>query len=182
MSDKPFITLGVTGGIAAYKAAEICSGLVKKGCEVQVVMTENATRFVTPLTFQTLSRRPVVTGLWESFDWRPEHVAAAEATELFVVAPCTANFLGKYAHGIADDALSTFAISMRCPALLAPAMNPAMWTHPAVADNVRILRERGVHFVGPDSGRVACGADGVGRMASPEAVLEKIGELTGRIG
>lgn len=176
---KPFITLGITGGIAAYKAAELCSTLVRHDFEVQVVMTENATRFVTPLTFRTLSRRQVVTGLWDAHDWKPEHVAAAEVSDLFVVAPCSANFLGKYAHGIADDALTTFAISMRCPALLAPAMNPAMWAHPAVTENVRILRERGVHFVGPGSGRVACGADGVGRMAEPEAILEKILGLCG---
>lgn len=180
MSGKPFITLGITGGIAAYKAAELCSALVKRDFEVQVVMTENAARFVTPLTFRTLSRRPVVTGLWDACDWKPEHVAAAEITDLFVVAPCSANFLGKYAHGIADDALTTFAISMRCPALLAPAMNPAMWAHPAVAENVRILRERGVHFSGPESGRVACGADGTGRMAEPETIFGKICELVGR--
>ena len=173
----PFITLGVTGGIAAYKAAEVCSALVKRDFDVQVVMTENATRFVTPLTFQTLSRRPVVTSLWDAYDWKPEHVAVAEVTDLFVVAPCSANFLGKYAHGIADDALTTFAISMRCPALLAPAMNPAMWAHPAGAENVRNLRERGVNFVGPESGRVACGEDGTGRMSEPEVIASRVAAI-----
>ena len=174
---KPFVTLGITGGIAAYKAAELCSALVKRDFDVQVVMTENATRFITPLTFQTLTRRPVVTSLWNAYDWKPEHVAVAEVTDLFVVAPCSANFLGKYAHGIADDALTTFAISMRCPVLLAPAMNPAMWAHPAVAENVRILRERGVNFVGPESGRVACGEDGTGRMSEPEVIASRVAAI-----
>ena len=173
----PFITLGITGGIAAYKAAGLCSALLKRDFDVQIVMTENATRFITPLTFRTLSRRPVVTSLWDASDWKPEHVAAAEVTDLFVVAPCSANFLGKYAHGIADDALTTFAISMRCPVLLAPAMNPAMWAHPAVAENVRILRERGVNFVGPESGRVACGEDGTGRMAEPEVIASRVAAI-----
>lgn len=180
MSEAPVITLGVTGGIAAYKAADLCSKLTQKGFQLQVVMTANATKFVTPLTFQTLSRRPVITQLWEHADWKPEHVAVAQETKLFAVAPCTANFLAKYAHGIADDALSTFAISMHCPALLAPAMNPAMWSHPAVQDNVRTLQSRGVHFVGPAQGRVACGADGVGRMASVEEIFLAICELVNR--
>ena len=180
MSEAPVITLGVTGGIAAYKAADLCSKLTQKGFQVQVVMTANATKFVTPLTFQTLSRRPVITQLWEHADWKPEHVAVAQETKLFAVAPCTANFLAKYAHGIADDALRTLAISMHCPALLAPAMNPAMWSHPAVQDNVRILQSRGVHFVGPAQGRVACGADGIGRMASVEEIFLAICELANR--
>ena len=177
MSEPVVITLGVTGGIAAYKAADLCSKLTQKGFQVQVVMTANATKFVAPLTFQTLSRRPVITQLWEHADWKPEHVAVAQETKLFTVVPCTANFLAKYAHGIADDALSTFAISMHCPALLAPAMNPAMWSHPAVQDNVQILKKRGVHFAGPARGRVACGADGEGRMAPVEEIFAAICSL-----
>lgn len=173
------ITLGVTGGIAAYKAADLCSKLVQAGFSVQTVMTANAAEFVTPLTFQTLSRQRVITSLWKEFDWKPEHVAAAEKTDLFTVVPCTANFLGKYAHGIADDALSTFAVAMRCPVLLAPAMNPGMWSSPAVQDNVRILKARGVHFAGPESGHVACGKEGAGRLASVETILEVIRNLTG---
>lgn len=180
MSELPVITLGVTGGIAAYKAADLCSKLTQNGFQVQVVMTANATKFVTPLTFQTLSRRPVITQLWEHADWKPEHVAVAQETNLFAVAPCTANFLAKYAHGIADDALSTFAISMHCPVLLAPAMNPAMWSHPAVQDNVQILQKRGVHFAGPARGRVACGADGVGRMAPVEEIFAAICSLVNK--
>ncbi len=180
MTEIFHITLGITGGIAACKSAELCSMLVKNGFSVQVVMTENAARFVTPLTFQTLSRNPVITSLWDAADWKPEHVALAEKTQLFAVAPCTANFLGKFANGIADDALSTFAVTMRCPVLLAPAMNPAMWANPAVQDNVRKLRARDIHFTGPESGHVACGADGIGRMSEPERIYEAVLQLAGR--
>ena len=177
MSEKALIALGVTGGIAAYKAAELCSLLKKNGYEVQVLMTENAARFVTPLTFRTLSRRPVVLSLWEVEDWRPEHVALADETDLFVVAPATANFLAKYAHGIADDALSTFAATFDGPVLIAPAMNPKMWAHPVCRANVALLRERGVTFCGPDSGRVACGDAGTGRLAAPQAIFEAVESL-----
>ena len=172
MREQPLIALGVTGGIAAYKAAELCSLFVKNGYGVQVLMTENAARFVTPLTFRTLSRRPVAVSLWEAEDWRPEHVALADEAGLFVVAPATANFLAKYAHGIADDALTTFAVTFAGPVLVAPAMNPKMWAHPACRANVALLRERGVAFCGPDKGRVACGDDGIGRLVAPEAVFE----------
>ena len=168
------LILGVTGGIAAYKSADLCSRLTKAGVEVQVVMTENACRFVTPLTFRTLSRRPVVTSLWETPTWQPEHVALADWAQGFVVAPCTANFIGKFARGIADDALSTLAISVECPVMLAPAMNPKMWRQQAVQDNAALLRERGVIFCGPAAGHVACGADGVGRMAEVDELYTMI--------
>lgn len=180
MKEKSLIALGVTGGIAAYKAAELCSMFVKNGYEVQVLMTENATRFVTPLTFRTLSRRPVAVSLWEVEDWRPEHVALADEAQLFVVAPATANFLAKYAHGIADDALTTFAVTFAGPALIAPAMNPKMWAHPACRANVALLLERGVEFCGPDSGRVACGDAGTGRLAAPETIFEAAKSLLKR--
>jgi phosphopantothenoylcysteine decarboxylase/phosphopantothenate--cysteine ligase len=163
--------LGVTGGIAAYKAAQLCSLMMKNNWRVQVIMTENAQRFVTPLTFQTLSRRPVITSLWETPDWKPEHVALAVEAQLFVVAPATANFLGKFANGIADDALSTFAITYSGKTVIAPAMNPAMWRNAACQANAACLRERGVIFAGPVAGHVACGADGVGRMMEPEEIL-----------
>ena len=154
MAQERLIVLGVTGGIAAYKAAELCSALVQQGEAVQVIMTDNAQRFVTPLLFRTLSQRPVLTSLWETpGEWRPEHVAFAAAAKLFVVAPATANFLAKYAHGIADDALSTFAATWQGPSILAPAMNPAMWSHPACVDNAAVLKERGVEFVGPVEGQ-----------------------------
>ena len=174
--EKTVIALGVTGGIAAYKAADLCSRLARK-YDVRVLMTENATRFVTPLTFKTLSRNPVVTSLWEEPEWRPEHVALADEADLFAVVPATANFLAKYAHGIADDALTTFAATFDGPVLLAPAMNPKMWAQPACADNVALLQSRGVSFCGPVSGHVACGADGVGRMAEPEQILAAIETL-----
>ena len=178
MRNPKLIALGVTGGIAAYKAAELCSMFRRNGCEVQVLMTENATRFVGPLTFRTLSQRPVVTSLWEVPDWRPEHVALADEAALFVVAPATANFLAKYANGIADDALTTFAATFDGPVLLAPAMNPKMWMHPACRAHVAALTGRGIHFAGPEAGRVACGEGGVGRMAEPAAIFEAAGRLT----
>lgn len=171
------VVLGITGGIAAYKSAMLCSALVKNGIETQVVMTENATRFVTPLTFQTLSRRPVITSLWDVPEWRPEHVALAEQARLLVIAPCTANMIGKLANGIADDALSTLGLSIRCPLLLAPAMNPEMWRNAAVQCNIELLASRQVHFVGPAAGHVACGPDGKGRMSEPEEILEEIKRL-----
>ncbi len=168
------IALGVTGGIAAYKAADLCSMLVKAGFEVQVLMTENAQHFVGELTFRTLSRRPVITSLWDTPEHRPEHVALADEAALFVVAPATANFLAKYANGIADDALTTFAATFRGPVILAPAMNPKMWAAHACQANVAKLAERGVDFAGPEAGRVACGAEGVGRMAEPGAIFEAV--------
>ena len=174
---KQLIALGVTGGIAAFKSAALCSELVKSGFEVQVLMTENATRFVTPLTFRTLSRNAVVTSLWDLPQWQPEHVSLAQSAALFVTAPATADFIAKYACGIADDALTTFAATYDGPVLLAPAMNPKMWGQPACADNVALLKSRGVSFCGPVSGHVACGADGVGRMAEPEQILAAIETL-----
>ncbi len=167
------IALGVTGGIAAYKAADLCGKLAKK-YDVRVLMTENATRFVTPLTFRTLSRHEVVTSLWDEPEWRPGHVALADEAEFFAVVPATANFIAKYAHGIADDALTTFAATFAGPVLLAPAMNPKMWSHPACVDNVAVLKRRGVDFCGPVAGHVACGADGVGRMAEPAEIFAAI--------
>ena len=175
MAEK-VIALGVTGGIAAYKAAELCSILAKK-YDVRVLMTENATRFVSELTFRTLSRHAVVTSLWDEPDWRPEHVALADEVALLAVVPATANFIAKTAHGIADDALSTFAATFAGPVLLAPAMNPKMWQHPACVDNVELLEKRGVRFCGPVAGHVACGADGVGHMAEVSEILAAIEAL-----
>ncbi len=173
-ANKPVVVLGVTGSIAAYKAAEICSALVKSDVDVFVVMTEAATKLVGERTFLTLSRNPVVTDLWEISDWRPGHVALAERSSLLLVAPCTANFIAKHAHGIADDALTAHALAYGGKTLLAPAMNPGMWAHPATRANVDILRERGAEFVGPDEGGVACGADGVGRMAAPDEIVDRV--------
>ena len=168
---KTLIALGVTGGIAAYKAADLCSKLAKK-FEVQVLMTENSCRVVAPLTVRTLSRRPVITSLWEAPEWRPQHVELADEADFFVCAPATANFLAKYAHGIADDALTTFAATYHGISIVAPAMNPKMWSQSACMENVNTLKLRGVQFAGPASGHVACGADGTGRMLESSEIFD----------
>ncbi|MCQ2377723.1 MAG: phosphopantothenoylcysteine decarboxylase [Victivallaceae bacterium] len=176
--ERPVIALGVTGGIAACKSAELCGKLVQTGFPVRVLMTENATRFVTPLTFRTLSRNDVILSLWEgNGDWRPAHIALADEAEIFVVAPASADFIAKYACGIADDALTTFAAAFDGKTLLVPAMNPKMWAHAACRENVEKLAARGVAFCGPVRGRVACGAVGVGRMAEVDAILAAIGKM-----
>ncbi|MBR7131381.1 MAG: phosphopantothenoylcysteine decarboxylase [Lentisphaeria bacterium] len=172
-SDK-LIVLGVTGSIAAFKAADLCSKLAKE-FEVQVMMTENACRFVTPVTFRTLSRRPVITTLWaDESEWRPRHVELADEAALFAVVPATANFLAKAAHGIADDSLSTFSATFAGKHIYAPAMNPKMWAHPACQENVTILKQRGVVFAGPACGDVACGAAGSGRMLEVPELIDII--------
>lgn len=174
------VLVGVTGGIAAYKTATLVSRLVQAGAAVTVVMTEAAGRFVGPLTFQTLSGRPVYSDLWappESV--RADHVGLAEVAELVVVAPATANLLGKFAHGIADDLLSTLLLAVDTPVIVAPAMNERMWRHPAVQANCQMLRSRGVRFVGPAQGHLACGAVGEGRMAEPEEILASVARLLG---
>ena len=177
MKEPIHITLGVTGGIAAYKAADLTSKLTSAGLVVHVVMTENATKLVTPRTFQTLSRQAVTTTLWDVEDWKPEHVELGVLSKLLVIAPCTANMIAKLAHGIADDALSTCALAHTGEILIAPAMNPAMWRNPAVQSNVETLRQRNVHIIGPAAGHVACGADGTGRMSEAAEIMDKIFEI-----
>ena len=172
------IVLGVTGGIAAYKSAEIVSRLRRLGAGVSVIMTKNATEFISPLTFRTLSANEVAVDTFRAPEyWNVEHVALAKKADVFVIAPATANILAKMAHGIADDMLSTTVLATKAPVLAAPAMNTGMWTADATRENVRILRERGVRFVGPDSGRLACGDSGAGRMSEPEEIVEAIGEI-----
>lgn len=174
MNGKKLIVLGVTGSIAAFKAADLCSKLARE-FDVQVMMTENACRFVSPLTFRTLSRRPVIASLWaDDSEWRPRHVELADETDLLAVVPATANFLAKAAHGIADDALTTFAATFGGKQLYAPAMNPRMWNHPACIANVELLRRRGAIFAGPTTGEVACGAAGTGRMLEVPQLLDLI--------
>ena len=174
------ILVGVTGGIAAYKTAALVSALVQAGAGASVIMTEHATRFVGPLTFQTLTGRPVHTDLFESPDvYKAEHIALAERAELVVVAPATANCLAKLAHGVADDLLSTVLLAVEAPLLAAPAMNARMWAHPAVKANVELLRSRGVRFIGPEEGRLACGTVGPGRMAEPQEILRQIVDILG---
>ena len=169
------IVLGVTGGIAAYKSAEIVSRLRHLGANVHVIMTKNATEFVSPLTFQTLSANQVVTDTFAAPEyWNVEHVALAKLAEVFVIAPATANSLAKMANGIADDMLSTTVLATKAPILTAPAMNTGMWTAEATEQNVKTLKERGVLMIGPESGILACGDEGAGRMSEPEAIVEEI--------
>ena len=172
------IVLGVTGGIAAYKSAEIVSRLRHLGARVHVIMTRNATEFVSPLTFQTLSANPVVTDIFAAPEyWNVEHVALARLAEVFVIAPATANILAKMACGIADDMLSTTVLATKAPILAAPAMNTGMWTAAATQANISMLRERGVQFIGPDSGILACGDEGAGRMSEPEDIVAEIDRI-----
>ncbi len=167
------VVLGVTGGIAAYKAVEVVSRLKKLGANVDVVMTKNATEFVAPLTFETLSGRPVVTDTFQRPErWEVEHVALAKKADLMLVAPATANLMAKLAAGIADDMLTTTLLATRAPILLAPAMNTGMWEASATQQNLQTLLARGVHTVGPESGLLACGDTGDGRMSEPEAIVE----------
>jgi phosphopantothenoylcysteine synthetase/decarboxylase len=164
---NPKIVCGVTGSIAAHRAADLTSLLVKQGCDVHVVMTADAQRFITPLPFKTLSRNPVVTGLYDEEEgWKPAHIRLADEADLLVVAPATANLIAKLAHGIADDALSCIALALNPAAkiLIAPAMNGKMWLHPATQQNVRTLASRGVEFIGPEPGMLACGYEGIGRL------------------
>lgn len=174
---KKCIVLGITGGIAAYKAADLCSKLVQQSYDVHIIMTKSAQELITPRTFLTLSKNPVITSLWDEPDWQPGHVALAERAELLVIAPCTANFIGKFTHGIADDALTTYALTHNGKVLLAPAMNPKMWNNAAVKANVAVLKQRGIEFIGPAPGHVACGNDGLGRMTEPADILKKINTL-----
>lgn len=175
----PMIVLGVTGSIAAYKAADLTSRMVKRGWEVHVVMTHGAREFITPLTLQTLSRHPVVTSVFEEVeDWMPGHLALADRASLLLIAPATANILAELAHGLASHPLGEIALATRAPVLIAPAMNGKMWEHPATRRNVEILRERGVHFIGPEeSGVLACGYEGSGRLWEVEKIVERAAEL-----
>ena len=169
------ITVGVSGGIACYKAAELVRALQRQALEVHVVMTEAATRFVQPLTFSALSGHPVITSLWDEANAAPmEHIDEAQWTEALVVAPATANILAKFAHGIADDFLTTMFLATRAPILVAPAMNVNMWEHPATQANLETLRQRGVRVIEPGTGDLACGMVGAGRMAEPETIAEAV--------
>jgi phosphopantothenoylcysteine decarboxylase/phosphopantothenate--cysteine ligase len=185
------ILLGVTGGIAAYKVCTLASHLTQAGAQVDVVLTEAGSRFVTPLTFQALTGRPVYTDLWgargEGLPTHIAHVGLAHAADLLLVAPATANTMAKLAHGVADNMLTTLALAASCPVLIAPAMDAGMWSHPATQANAATLRARGVHFAGPARGRMASGLEGEGRLVEPEELLGSVrwvlgqaGELTGR--
>lgn len=173
--DGKTVTIGVTGGIAAYKTCELVSRLRKSGAAVYVVMTENAARFVSPLTFETLSGNRVVKDTFaRDFEWEVEHVSLAKKSDLFAVAPCTADVIAKMAAGIADDFLSTTALAMRCPILIAPAMNTAMLDNAATRDNIAKLEARGIDVIYGGSGFLACGDTGRGRMAEPDEIYSRI--------
>jgi phosphopantothenoylcysteine synthetase/decarboxylase len=181
MARKRTILLGVTGSIAAYKSADLASRLKKLGHEVYCVMTRDATHFITPLTLQTLSQHPVTIDLFEDGegDWRPSHLQLADTADLLIISPATANLIAKLAHGIADDALSTIALALRPKAkiAIAPAMNGKMWMHPATRDNVKLLQSRGVEFIGPDKGLLACGYEGIGRLWDVDQIVEEVRQM-----
>ncbi len=171
------VVIGVTGGIAAYKAAELVRQLRERGLEVQVIMTRAACEFVAPLTFASLSGQKVMTGLFEATgtpDSAIEHIAVTERADVFLVAPATANAIAKLAHGIADDFLTTAALASKAPFIVAPAMNVNMWEHPATQANVSLLRSRGVTIVEPETGALACGMTGPGRLAAVEAIAQAV--------
>lgn len=174
------IVLGVTGSIAAYKAADLTSQLTKRNFSVHVVMTADALRFITPLAFKTLSRNPVVTDLYDEEEgWKPTHIKLADEADLLLIAPATANTLAKLANGLADDALSCIALALNPKAklLIAPAMNGKMWLHPATQANVDTLKKRGAEFIGPEEGMLSCGYEGLGRLWPLDSIIQKATEL-----
>jgi phosphopantothenoylcysteine synthetase/decarboxylase len=174
------IVLGVTGSIAAYKAAELTSVLAKRECDVHVVMTADALRFITPLAFKTLSRHPVITDLYDEEEgWKPTHIKVADEADLLLIAPATANTLAKLALGLANDALGCIALALNPHAkiLIAPAMNGKMWSHPATQQNVATLKSRGAEFIGPEEGLLSCGYEGLGRLWPVESVADRAFEL-----
>ena len=180
------IAVGVTGGIAAYKAAELVRALQQENLEVQVIMTRSACEFITPLTFAALTGKKVITEMFApesagsaNVESAIEHMAVAQRIDLLLVAPATADILGKFAHGIADDFLSTLYLATKAPVVVAPAMNVNMWEHPATQENLATLRARGVRVVDPDEGYLACGMTGSGRLASTDAIVENAREVLG---
>lgn len=168
------VLLGVTGSIAAYKAADITSRLVDLGADVYPIMTESACRLITPLTLQTLARNPAVSDLWqEASGWQPGHIELADRADLLLVAPASANCLAAFARGLATDLLSSIHLATKAPVMLAPAMNGKMLEHAATQENIKILRDRGYHFIEPVTGMLACGYEGTGKLAPVETIIEK---------
>jgi phosphopantothenoylcysteine synthetase/decarboxylase len=177
---KTNIILGVTGSIAAHKAADLASLLTRQSFSVRVVMTADAQRFITPLPFKTLSRHPVVTDLYDEEEgWVPTHIKLADEADLLLIAPATAQVMARLAHGLADDALTCIALALNPLArlLIAPAMNGKMWLHPATQANVATLKSRGAEFIGPDEGLLSCGYEGVGRLWPVEKIAERAVQL-----
>jgi len=180
MGNSRNIVLGVTGSIAAHKAADLASQLTKEGCAVRVVMTTDAQRFITPLPFKTLSRHPVITDLYDEEEgWQPTHIKLADEADLLLLAPATANIIAKLAHGLADDALSCIALALNPKAkiLIAPAMNGKMWLHAATQQNVATLKARGAEFIGPEEGTLSCGYEGIGRLWPVEEIARRALQL-----
>lgn len=177
MQDRE-ILVGITGGIAAYKTAGLVSKLVQAGAGVSVVMTRSAEKFIGRTTFEALTGRPVYRKMFSPREHpQGEHIGLARRTDVMVVAPASANYLAKAAHGLADDLLSTLALTVTCPALVAPAMNCEMWSKPSVQRNVEQLKEDGIHIVGPGKGWLSCGEVGLGRMAEPDEIFDAIQAL-----
>jgi phosphopantothenoylcysteine synthetase/decarboxylase len=182
MSAGKNIVLGVTGSIAAYRAVDLASLLVKQCCHVRVIMTADALRFITPLPFKTLSRNPVVTDLYDEEEgWKPAHVRLADEADLLLIAPATAQTIAKLALGLAEDALSCVALALnaRAKILIAPAMNGKMWLHPATQQNTALLKSRGAEFIGPEEGLLSCGYEGLGRLWPVDKVAARALELLG---
>src|SRR5215470_5402892 len=174
------VVLGVTGSIAAHRAADLASLLTKQGCDLRVVMTADALRFITELPFKTLSRHPVITDLYDEEEgWKPTHIRLADEASLLLIAPATANTIAKMAHGIADDALTCIALALNPQAkiLIAPAMNGKMWLHAATQENVKALKSRGAEFIGPEEGLLSCGYEGIGRLWPVDQVAKRALEL-----
>ena len=169
------IILGVSGSIAAYKACELLREFIKRGADVHAMLTRHACEFVTAMTFQTLSRNPVTVGLFDQIaEWQPEHIALSERADVLCVAPATANVIAKLAHGLADDALTTTAVAFAGPLVIAPAMNTRMYEHPATVGNMDVLRRRGATIVPAESGELACGTVGPGRLPPIEQIVAAV--------
>lgn len=177
------IVLGVTGSIAAFRSADLASKLVKLGHTVRVVMTADAQKFVTPLTLQTLSKNPVTTDLFdEKPGWSPGHIELADSADLLLIAPATAHIIAELAHGLAGHALAAIALATPAPVVMAPAMNGKMWLHAATQQNVKTLRSRGVRFIGPEEGMLACGYEGIGRLWPVDGIAEFVHRLPAKAG
>jgi len=172
------IALGVCGGIGAYKAVEVARGLQKRGHEVVAVMTDAATRFVGPVTFEAITRRQVITDQFApGANADIEHIALASSIDLLLIAPATAHIIAELAHGLAGNPICEIALATLAPVLIAPAMNGKMWQHPATQANVKILQSRGVEFIGPEKGLLACGYEGIGRLWDVDKIIEKIRKM-----
>ncbi len=177
LKDKT-IVVGITGSIAAYKGADLVSQLTKKGASVHVVLTEGGARFITPLTLQALSRNPVAGNLWdEGNGWQPGHIDLADRADLLLVAPATADTIGRLAQGLAPDFLCSLYLACRAPVLIAPAMNGKMYLHAATQANIETLKARGHQFIGPEEGMLACGYEGIGRLWPVEGIVERTIDL-----